>query len=508
MKDIGESLVSVSLVLATLIVSGIGQQVSVGVTTTQSPEGHSRVYNIRDFGAVGDGVTNDAAAIQAALDSAQLSGGVVYVPPGRYSVELDCAVDPNPRLSIGDNITVRGAGQEESVISPKEAPCQWTVFGVQPKAEVHIKDLSVEGPWPSGHPIDDVIPPGEGSPRQLTAIIHLGASGLLSLKRVRIHQLHMGIKNDGGTVDVELLDSTIDHLSLHGVLVAGVGSVKAFRTSFHDIGDPVGGPNIYPNAHGLYLKAPISTIRIKQCEFERITQFGIHRYAGTPNGTIDVITTHNRFEDASGIYLDNAPTRAVIAHNVFITPFRSQKVGIITQASGVVINNNDFHTSNVGVMVQSSSDASVRDVMLSGNRFVIDRDGTAIGVELVGNPEYPVIGTRIEKGRFEGSGAPGVGVLTMYAVDTVIENVKFDLAGGPGIWIKDGSDRLIIEDDRFRGDDGRYGGIYITESAADPIDSQVIRNHFDCVTFAIFSRVSGVRFDESNKVKSGEVRLG
>lgn len=36
--------------------------------------------NIRDFGAVGDGVTKDTAAIQRALDS----GGVAYLPPGEY----------------------------------------------------------------------------------------------------------------------------------------------------------------------------------------------------------------------------------------------------------------------------------------------------------------------------------------------------------------------------------------------------------------------------------------
>ncbi len=36
--------------------------------------------NIRDFGAVGDGVTKDTAAIQRALDA----GGVAYLPPGEY----------------------------------------------------------------------------------------------------------------------------------------------------------------------------------------------------------------------------------------------------------------------------------------------------------------------------------------------------------------------------------------------------------------------------------------
>lgn len=42
--------------------------------------------NILDFGAVGDGVANDTAAIQAAVDSIVTTGGAVYFPTGKYKV--------------------------------------------------------------------------------------------------------------------------------------------------------------------------------------------------------------------------------------------------------------------------------------------------------------------------------------------------------------------------------------------------------------------------------------
>ncbi|MFP4054786.1 MAG: glycoside hydrolase family 28 protein [Phycisphaerae bacterium] len=41
-------------------------------------------YNVREYGAVGDGETIDTQAIQAAIDAAAEAGGIVLVPPGVY----------------------------------------------------------------------------------------------------------------------------------------------------------------------------------------------------------------------------------------------------------------------------------------------------------------------------------------------------------------------------------------------------------------------------------------
>src|SRR4051812_11566715 len=43
--------------------------------------------DLKDFGATGDGVTDDGPALQAALDAlADAGGGSLFVPEGRYAI--------------------------------------------------------------------------------------------------------------------------------------------------------------------------------------------------------------------------------------------------------------------------------------------------------------------------------------------------------------------------------------------------------------------------------------
>jgi len=63
--------------------------------------------NVRDYGAVGDGQTDDRAAIQAAIDvAAENGGGTVQFPAGTYLVEEIVVLKSNITLLLDQNATI------------------------------------------------------------------------------------------------------------------------------------------------------------------------------------------------------------------------------------------------------------------------------------------------------------------------------------------------------------------------------------------------------------------
>ena len=68
--------------------------------------------SVKDFGAVGDGVTDDTTAIQNAINSLT-TGGSVYLPTGTYKITATLTDDKNAPTSSGMPITLIGSGASE-----------------------------------------------------------------------------------------------------------------------------------------------------------------------------------------------------------------------------------------------------------------------------------------------------------------------------------------------------------------------------------------------------------
>ncbi len=87
-------------------------------------------YNVRDFGAAGDGTTKDTLAFQKALDTcAVYGGGEVLVPAGKYSIGS---------IQIGNRTILRL--EQDSILA-----------GTPDIADYPLVDVRWEGRWQPGH---------------------------------------------------------------------------------------------------------------------------------------------------------------------------------------------------------------------------------------------------------------------------------------------------------------------------------------------------------------------
>ncbi|MBI3548191.1 MAG: fibronectin type III domain-containing protein [Elusimicrobia bacterium] len=100
---------------------------SAGVTVTvggTAPPPNAK--NVKNFGAKGDGVTDDTAAIQAALDSVKIGGGTVYIPAGTYIVS---PIGKTNALVVYSNMLITGDGPTSVIKVIANAGNYRSIFG-------------------------------------------------------------------------------------------------------------------------------------------------------------------------------------------------------------------------------------------------------------------------------------------------------------------------------------------------------------------------------------------
>jgi hypothetical protein len=78
--------------------------------------------NVKDHGATGDGTTDDSTAFQAALDALELTGGLLFVPKGKYYLATGVTLDLSNYDQTGDFLAVGiqgdGAGCTAILVEP------------------------------------------------------------------------------------------------------------------------------------------------------------------------------------------------------------------------------------------------------------------------------------------------------------------------------------------------------------------------------------------------------
>lgn len=86
--------------------------VSNNPPATQPPNS----VNVKDFGAVGDGKTDDQAALQKAIDEAKATGKSVWIPEGSYNHSGVLTVDGTQVNGAGKNTVLNATNPDQSAV--------------------------------------------------------------------------------------------------------------------------------------------------------------------------------------------------------------------------------------------------------------------------------------------------------------------------------------------------------------------------------------------------------
>ena len=117
------------------------QGAQTGAVTRSLAEKVGDVVSVKDFGAVGDGVTNDAVALQ----SAATAGGTIYVPAGTYRVNQTINLSHNTILSIDRRATITHASAGGVVFTIRGEITNSATFTAVTAGAYQITPASVSG---------------------------------------------------------------------------------------------------------------------------------------------------------------------------------------------------------------------------------------------------------------------------------------------------------------------------------------------------------------------------
>lgn len=208
------------------------------------------VTNVRDFGAIGDGTTDDTIAIQAAINSLEAGGGIVWFPRGVYKITSTLTAGngsaSGPSSINGIKLIGEGGWHYENIFAAGDFTSTSAVTLLWGSASASTM-LEVHGPITSFELSGMLLNGNDVAARCLTTY-HICNSAMTDVEMVNFTAVgwyHTAYKTPADTY-IGACDNTFTRVRIHQSGVAGIschtvgesaatpGNLDVARNSYHD----------------------------------------------------------------------------------------------------------------------------------------------------------------------------------------------------------------------------------------------------------------------------------
>lgn len=325
-----------------------GQAGHIGNTETVHTVINGLPRDVRAYGAVGDGTTDDTAAVQAALDAAAAAdGGAVFIPKGQFKVST---------LTIGDKVTLAGVGPWASELKQiAETTGDLLTLETGSTVNVVVRDLLLHGDN------DNQSDPND--------LIHFDntAGGSSTVARHRILNVHLrSAAGDGLYLGPYTRSTIVNNVNIYdadgiGLHLAGADS----QVSNVDVGRS-GGTGVYIIAGDSYQLANVKSWLSGQGGSDG---YGFH-VAGNRNLLTNCFSQENRLHGFIVFRSGNVVTGNTL-------------VGCLSDADGTEASQAGFNLfNNVGTIVRGTVSKTSGLAGTPANGLQIDSSCTECDVAL------------------------------------------------------------------------------------------------------------------------------
>jgi len=344
----------------------------------------TREDNVKDYGAKGDGSTDDTNAIQAAIDAIEGTGGTVVIPDGTYMINAT-RNNGSRGLLVGSDLTLR-LGQNAVLKAFPNSASNYAIIFISQANRVNILGGTVEGER-SRH---------GGSDGESGMGIYVASSENVVIEGVTAKECWgdgFYIGGSAGCRNVTLCNVVADHNRRSGLSAVYVDGLVIRNATFKNNRGtlPEAGINLEPNA-----EETVADVEISGCILANNAGSGIQVGVALSNSSGSIKNT-----TMDGNTLTSNRTSGLSAQG---------GGGIeISNTSGHKVTNNIFRTNNhCGLLLRDDADNTIATGNTitgttgePGDGIFVDR--TITGFQITGNTAQNNAG----RGIYVMSGAQG-----------------------------------------------------------------------------------------------------